>query len=76
MKEYLASKSLAAVICPTVTLIAIGISPSLLPNTLPDSDAFLQMPYFPTNFISAINIIFILSLLIYLYKELDRRRNI
>lgn len=76
MKEYLASKSLAAVICPTVTLIAIGIRPSLLPNTIPDSDAFVRRPYFPTHFISAINIIFILSLLIYLYKELDRRRNI
>jgi sporulation integral membrane protein YlbJ len=76
MKDYLASKTLAAILCPSITLIAIRIRPSLFPNTLPDSDAFLRMPYFPAHFISGINIIFILSLLIYLYKELDRRRKI
>ncbi len=76
MKNYLASKSLAALICPFISAIAIRIRPSLLSEALPDSDAFLGMPYFPTHFVSAINIIFILSLLIYLCKELDRRRKI
>lgn len=76
MKSYLASKSLAAFICPLITLIAIRIRPSLLPDALPDSDAFLRMPYFGAHFISAINIIFMLSLVIYLCKELDRRLRI
>ncbi len=76
MKPYLAAKALAALFCGISAAIAIHIFPELIPQATPNTDTALLVPRLSAHFISALNIIFILSLLIYLYKELDRRRKI
>lgn len=76
MKPYLAAKMLTALFCGISAAVAIVICPDLMPEASPDADAMLRISILPEAFISAVNFIFILSLLIYLCKQLDRRQKI
>ena len=76
LTPYILSKAISSAICATVTAIAIRISPYLIPIKENAKDVFLPSISFPAAFISAVNVFFILTALIYVYKQLDRRRKI
>ncbi len=76
MKPYIAAKVLTALFCGISAAVAVGIRPALIPKTTPDADTMLNISILPAAFSSAVDLIFILSLLIYLCKQLDRRRKI
>lgn len=74
LRFYLSSKIISSVLCASITAIFLKIFPLYtLPAPSAEDAVSLIVLYSPT-FISAINIIFIISLFIYLTKNLDRCR--
>ncbi len=73
MKGYLVSKAFSSLISAAITFAALKFLPNLIPRAPVAQDAFLPLRLYPDAFIRAVNIIFILSLLFYLAKLLDRR---
>lgn len=76
LKPYLKSKLISALFCGIFCAISVRLFPSLAPHASPDTDAITRLTPYPLIFIALINILFTLSLLFYLFKELDRRRKI
>ena len=73
MRAYLVSKAITAAASSAVTAICVRIFPSLLPSAAPAEDASLVVSEIPQTFILSANIIFIISVFIYLFKKLDRQ---
>lgn len=76
LEPYLLSKSLSASICASITAVAIRLFPSLVPIKESAEDVFLPTVSFPAAFITAVNVFFVITALIYVYKKLDRRLKI
>ncbi len=72
LKPYFVSKVAAAIISPIITLSIIKLTGFEFISKAPDTDAFLHLRLLPSALISAVDTIFILSLLFYLLKKLDR----
>ncbi len=73
---YLGSRTFSSAICAITTAAVLRFSPSLLPANIPDTDVFLELATFPSAFTYTVNILFLVSLLFYSNKKLDRRRMI
>ncbi len=73
---YLRSRVLSSVICALCTAVSLHFFPTLLPGEVPDTDVFLSLTAYPSSFIYAMNFIFLISVLFYSNKKLDRRRMI
>lgn len=76
LAPYILSKTVSSAVCASVTAIAIRLSPSLIPIKGNAEDVFVPTVSFPAAFISAVNMFFIVTALIYIYKQLDRRQKI
>ncbi|MBO5701250.1 MAG: hypothetical protein J6S71_02310 [Clostridia bacterium] len=76
MRYYLTSKIVSSAVCAAITAVCLKFFKKLIPPAPTADDAVSLASLYPTAFISAVNIIFIISLFIYLIKNLDRRRNI
>lgn len=76
LSPYLLSKAISSSICAAVTALAIRLYPSLIRVKENAEDVFLPTISFPTAFISAVNVFFIITSVIYIYKKLDRRLKI
>lgn len=76
LKPYLLMKVFSAFFCALMTSVSIAVCPSIIPPLPPASDTAILPPVYPMVFGAAANIFFLVSCLIYLCKELDRRRKI
>lgn len=76
MRRYLVSRIVTFFSCAASTAICLKIFPTLLPKSEPAEETVVLISAFPRAFISAVNIIFIISVFIYLIKKLDRQHNI
>lgn len=76
LAPYLLSKSISSTVCAAITTLAIRFFPSLIPVKESAEDVFLPSISFPAAFISAVNVFFITTALIYIYKKLDIRQKI
>jgi sporulation integral membrane protein YlbJ len=76
LRPYISMKAASALFCALLTSICILAFPSLVTSLPPVSDTAALISVYPKEFVSAANVFFIASYLIYLYKKLDRRRKI
>ncbi len=73
MRPYLISKTFSAPLSALITAITLKAFPQLIPKTPSATDVFLSFRLYPDALIHSINTIFMLSLIFYLIKLLDRR---
>lgn len=73
---YIGSRVFSSAICAVSTAASIRFFPTLLPGNIPDTDVFLEFSAYPTAFTYAVNFLFLVSVLFYSNKKLDRRRMI
>ncbi len=73
---YIQAKAVCSAACALIAALSLRIFPSLIPEKQSTADVFLPTVSYPDGFIAAVNVIFILSALICLYKKLDRRHKI
>lgn len=73
---YLGSRAFSSAVCAISTAAALRFFPSLMPAKITDTDVFLELAAFPSSFTYAVNILFLISILFYSNKKLDRRRMI
>lgn len=76
LAPYVLSRAVSSAVCAAITALAIRLCPSLVPIRENAEDVFLPSVSFPSAFISAVNVFFIVTAAIYIYKELDIRRKI
>ncbi len=76
LMPYISAKAVCSAIGAALTATILKIFPSILPAGDPAKDIFLPISLHPGAFIHAANAIFILSLIFYLIKLLDRRLSI
>lgn len=73
MRFYLSSKIISSAVCGSITAMLIKIFPTLIPSKQTADSTVSLISLYPSAFVIAANIIFILSLFIYFFKNLDRR---
>lgn len=76
LRPYILSKAFSSVFCAALTAAALHFFPSLMLAEAPLGEASVPAVYLPSGLAAAADLLFILSLLLYLYKKLDRRRAI
>jgi cytochrome bd-type quinol oxidase subunit 2 len=76
MRFYLSAKIVSSAVCGLITAILIKIFPMLIPSKQIADSTVSLISLYPSTFVMVINIIFIISLFIYFFKNLDRRLNI
>ncbi|MGM9642215.1 MAG: nucleoside recognition domain-containing protein [Eubacteriales bacterium] len=72
MKPFLISKLFTVPLSSLITALVLRLFPDILISSTPAEDAFHSVHLYPDVFISLVNIIFIVSVLFYLTKLLDR----
>jgi sporulation integral membrane protein YlbJ len=73
MRYYISSKILSSAICAAISAVFLKLFPSVIPSAPTADDAVSLISLYPDAFICAVDLIFVISIFIYLIKNLDRR---
>lgn len=73
---YVSSRILSSALCALCTAAALRFFPELIPGRIPDADAFLDLTALPSPLTYTLDLLFLISVVFYSNKKLDRRRMI
>lgn len=71
---YIKSRIISSAVCALCTAAALRLFPSFNPGRIPAADAFLNLSAFPSTLTFTVNTLFLISVLFYSNKKLDRKQ--